>query len=241
MSDILPIGQWSPGVHRRLCTLLDTAPAGSVAALDFDHTCIAGDISHAILRQREADTGEDLWTPYQEDCARDVEEGYANLSVALIGGMSRAEALAYATDGLARAIRDRTVGFSSDMARLIAALAERHWEIWVITASASPLVCPAAAHYGIRPSQVVGLDPQLEDGRYGSSVPHPRTYRQGKAAHLKRIASSEPRLVCGDSTGDADMMALSSDAIFFDHGDPTMAKLAAKNGWHVQPGWTCTS
>lgn len=240
MAHPLPPGHWAPAVHRMLCTVLETAPAGSVAALDFDHTCIAGDISHALLRQREADTGENLWSPYQADCAADTETGYAKLSVTLLRGMTPDEAVAYATDGLARAVRERSVGFSSDMAHLVAAMADRGWTIWVITASASPLVIPAAAHYGLRPQQVVGLDPELTHGRFGERVPKPRTYREGKATHLMRVAGRPPTLAFGDSTGDAAMMALASNAVFVDHGDAEMSRLATEHGWLTQPGWTCS-
>jgi HAD superfamily phosphoserine phosphatase-like hydrolase len=226
---------WVPPVRAAL-ELLVPGRGGRVAALDFDGTCVHGDVSETALVLLGEDTGEDLFGAYEAACAVDLRKAYVDFVSVLCAGRTETEVHA-----LARRTATRGVVVRPAMRELAAALASHGWEVWIVTASPTPLVQAVAPELGVSPDHVLGMDlPIGSDGRYvGGAVKHV-TWKEGKVEALDRVRRGRPDLAMGDTAGDVPMLERADTAVWFDHGKAELAAEAASRGWLVQPAHELT-
>ncbi|MEQ1504310.1 MAG: HAD-IB family phosphatase, partial [Myxococcota bacterium] len=220
---------WTPGVRDALEAMVRAGPG--LAALDFDKTCLTGDVSETLLARLAAASGRDLVGEYEAACAVDLRAAYVDLVPTLIAGRTEAEirALALATFRSGMAVRE-------PIRELVWAMHRGGWEVWVVTASAEVVVQPVAEQLGIHPHRVLGMrSPVGPDGRFVPVVTEPITYREGKLAAIRAATGADPTFAAGDSRSDAPMMAAARYALLLDHGDPALRDEAAARGWWVEP------
>lgn len=231
-------GRWAHDVRIGLERLLAQDLTGrTIAAFDFDDTCLDGDISHAVLDELERETP-GLVHAYQQACARDLREGWVGLVGTLVAGRSDADVAALTTRAMQRGLREGKLRVVPEMQELVAALHEAGWEVWVVTASAAPVVRCVSHHYGIEPHRIIGMSPVMgPDGRYTAEVLEPVTYREGKLEALRTCAHCDPTLAAGDSPSDLALLRAARHGLLVDRGNTALREEARTRGWWVQEGW----
>ena len=85
MSTLLPPRRWTPSVRQHLDDLI-RRPEPGLAALDWDETCIRGDISYALLDDLDEESDRDLWADYRARCELDLLAAYEELALWLVAG-----------------------------------------------------------------------------------------------------------------------------------------------------------
>lgn len=232
---------WHPEVRAGLEQMLSwSAPDDGrplLAALDFDETCIFGDVSETLLSLLAEERGVALVEAYTEACRIDLRKAYLDLVTTLIGGLTEREARNLATHTLQEGGRRGLIGIREEMRELIWALQRHGWEVRVITASAEPLVQALAEQMGIHPNHVHGMRaPLLPSGRYGHGVLEPVPYREGKLDVIRLAAGRDPDFAAGDSRSDATLMAAARAALLWDRGDLSLREEALSRGYWIQAG-----
>ena len=237
-SPLLPRRSWSPHVHAELVGLLNAAPAGSVAVLDFDDTVLEGDISLATLRAMDARHATRWHATYFE--LLDTQgRGVAYPQITQwFAGHTPASFSALAADIVAEALASGTPRFRPEMVDLIAAMHTRAWDVWVVTASPAVIVEQLAQQVGIPAARVLGMRLHLdEQGRFTSEVVPPATFCEGKQQAIEQHIGRQVTLVAGDSRSDADMMAAATHGLLIDGHDADLRQQAIASGWWIQSGW----
>jgi len=230
--------RWPADTRAAIADLLQQDEGGRrIAALDFDDTCIRGDVGLALLDRFDALSSRDLVAEYEADCARDTRTGYANLTSTLLAGRTPDEVRRETREALTEALADGRITWVDEIRRLIQTLQTQDWEVWIVTASPEVVVQVAAAHYDIPHAQVIGMRCALESGRYTPQVLEPITYRQGKLDALHRRCGAGPQLAMGDSLSDASLLHAAQVGILVDRGDPALRDHAHEVGWHIVEGW----
>lgn len=242
----LAAGRWSPdvriGLERMLSDAGELEPGASraappLAALDFDDTCLDGDISHAVLEELEREIP-GLVDAYRRACAVDLRAGWVGLVGTLCGGRSEAEVAALTARGFERGLADGAIRLVPEMQDLVGALHEAGWEVWVVTASATPVVRGVCPRYGIAPERILGMNPGVgADGRYTAEVTEPVTFREGKLLALRARTGRDPDFAAGDSPSDLALLRAARRVLLVDRGDPAMRDEARARGWWIQGGW----
>lgn len=228
---------WTPETRDGLERMLSSCGDRALAALDFDQTCAWGDVSETALALLARRTGRDLVGEYEAECRVDLRKAYVDLVGTLVAGRTEREARQLALDALFEGERDGHLGVREPMRELVWALQRHGWEVWVVTASAEVLVQAVAERMGIGPDRVIGMrTPLLPDGRYGSEVAEPVTYREGKLDALRMATGRDPDFAAGDSRSDQPMMAAARYALLLDRGDAGLRADAELAGWWIQPG-----
>ena len=232
---------WSRDVREGLEQMLDWQPEPGgpplLAALDFDETCIFGDISETLLAILAEERSEALVDSYNEACRADMRRAYIDLVTTLVGGRTEREARDLALKALSIGGKRSRIGIREEMRELVWALQRHGWEIRVITASAEPLVQAVAERMGIHPNHVHGMRPPLQpDGRYGQGVLSPVPYREGKLEVLRLAAGRDPDFAAGDSRSDAALMAAAKRALLWDRGDIDLRSEASARGYWIAQG-----
>jgi phosphoserine phosphatase len=124
------------------------------------------------------------------------------------------------------------------MEGVIAFLREAGWEIYVVSASALPLVTAVAARYGVDADHVLGVRTALKDGRLAAEVLPPVTWRQGKVDALKsRLGNRRPALAFGDSWTDFEMLTDAEHAVLVDRGKADLREALKAKGVLLQQGF----
>ncbi len=224
---------WTPENRQRLESMI---PARGVAVLDWDETCIHGDISETLLAILAADRGEDLVEAYQAECREDLRTAYVNLVHTLVAGRTEREARALALRALREGQAMGRLAIRETMRELVWALQRHEWDVWVITASPEVLVQAVAEQYGIPPGRVVGMRSVVgTDGRYLPRLHDPITYKEGKVLAFLSAAGGDPTFVAGDSRSDAPLMQRARYALLLDRGDDGLRTEAEARGWWIQP------
>lgn len=254
---------WSPQGARYLAQVIGMAAAGAgqaVATLDFDDTCIAGDIGDAIFH-RAAERGlldppgrsPQEWLERAEAILdeRGPGRGYAYV-LEVFAGMPLARFEEHVRWTLAQELAD-TVGqrwlagdsrirvrsgirYRRRMRRLIHRLHETRWQVWVVSGSALWAVQIAAASLGIPADRVLGQRTELEDGALTNRSVDPPVFGEGKVQVLSRVLDRPPDLAIGDSPNDRHLLGWATHGLVMDAGDTnSLAPEAASRGWAVEP------
>ena len=241
----LPTGGWDPAIATAIAQMIAEVPQtgapAPIAVFDWDETSIRGDISETSLHYLdEAKPG--IMKAYEAACQADRRLAYEQLSMDLCAGQTETQVRATVLSVLDRAVRDGLIALRSEIRDLIWRLHRHGWEVWVVTASATPIVTPLAEMYGIHPHRVLGMQcPIGPDGRYLRQLLEPIPYREGKAAAVQHWIGRAPTFAAGDSEGDLWLLRSARYRLLVDRGergDPTLRAAAHSEGWWVQRGWS---
>jgi len=191
-----------------------------IAVFDHDGTIMHGDISEGdgrgqpgflrdlLLQGRLTPEGRaqippaaagDPWAWYRDLVGRDTREAYRWLPTILAGQDART------IEAMAEEAYDRVYQryLFPEVTRLITVLQEAGAEVYVISASAWPLVRAAARHTGVPRERIFGMPIDVgPDGIFRSNVTKPYTFGAGKTALILeriRLGPKDRLLVIGDS------------------------------------------
>lgn len=229
MSDA-PHPPWSRDVAEALDTLLD-GPAG-LAAFDFDHTCIAGDLGETAMVTLEADEGGDLLARYDAELARGGKEHAFPWAAAALGGRTHEEL----ADLAERTWEQHRLAWRPPILELWDRLLGAGWQVAVVTASLGALV--QARVHRVRPEiTVVGMQLDDADGRLGTRAIPPFTLHEGKVVALEAALGRPPDLAMGDGDTDLHLLRSAQCPVVIDRGQPAIARAALTDRWLVQSGW----
>lgn len=129
--------------------------------------------------------------------------------------------------------------FRPEMRDLIFALQRWGWDVWVVSASAEPVVQTVAQFYGIPADRVLGV--KMATSPDGLVLPHvkgPLTYREGKVQVIDQYIGVRPTFAAGDTDTDIEMLGTAKHVLLMDRGNAEAQQAARAGGWWVQPpGW----
>lgn len=235
MSEVLPRRRWDPAVHAALVRMLEETPPGALAALDWDNTMIRGDIGESVLDHLDRD-GRGRMAEYLRLCKVEGKRvGYAWCAFQ-IAGLTLDEAAALTNRVIEERLADGRIELRPEMIELVAGLHARGWEVWVISASAEPLVRTFAPRYGIAADHVVGMRLAIDpDGRLADRLGGPNTFREGKVEALDRFVGRRPVFAAGDTETDIDMLESAKHRLLMDRGNLAARAAAERGGWWIQP------
>ncbi len=241
-----PPGAWDPEIAAGLAAMIADVAANPedrppLAVFDWDETCIRGDISETWLTYLD-EFVPGMLEDYELGCRVDKRVAYEKLAIDLCKGRTEREIRTDVLAALARAQRDGRIALRQDVRDLFWQLHRRGWEVWIVTASTTPVVQPLAEMYGIHPHRVLGMQcPLGPDGRFLPRLLDPIPYRDGKIAAVRRWIGCDPTLAAGDSDGDLWLLRAARYRILVDRGergDPALRALAQSEGWWIQRGWS---
>ena len=235
----LPRRRWSTDAHDGITALVrKRAGQRSIAALDWDETCVRGDISYALLDDLDRESPDDLWAYYGGLVETDRLTAYKELAVMLLKGRTAEGAAAWTQGVYDAAVASGKLALVPEMIDLVAYLHAAEWDVWVVTGSPTAVVSTLSPAIGIPSERVIGMDPIIdEDGRFGASLIEPVTWREGKAELFKRRTGLAPALAIGDSEGDIQLLRSSERAVWVDRGDLELEAAALDHDWWRQEGW----
>ncbi|MCX5797611.1 MAG: hypothetical protein NTY77_19140 [Elusimicrobia bacterium] len=122
-----------------------------------------------------------------------------------------------------------------EMFDLVRRLQEAGWEVRIVSATAEWIVARFAALAGIPPERAHGVRVRLRRGRLTTLLTQ-RTWGQGKADTILRLAGRPSLLAGGDSNSDTQMLELSQgERLVVDFGREPLRGKARERGWLLQP------
>lgn len=130
------------------------------------------------------------------------------------------------------------------MKDLIRFLYDHNFEIFVVTASITWAVEPAAELVGIAADHVIGVETAIENGVITSLQKGPITYRQGKVdGLLARTGGQKPLFAAGNTMGDFDLINSATHVHVVNttvtrghenySTEQELARIGSERGWHV--------
>ena len=142
-----------------------------------------------------------------------------------------------AADGKGEITVQRGIRIYRPVAALIASLRAAGWDVWILSAGIEPIIRAFAKRLDIPADHVIGvrLEREPASGRLLPSIVEPFTYGEGKVRTIEQLIRAKPRLVAGDSSGDAPMLRLASDArlVIARDGSSDAVKAARAGGWMI--------
>ncbi|MBN2798437.1 MAG: HAD-IB family phosphatase [Deltaproteobacteria bacterium] len=232
-------GRWSPEVYASLVAMLEAPTAGrQVAVLDWDNTCIRGDVGETLLRVLDARDGGARHLSYEALCASEGPMRCYAWAAGVLAGRTEAEARALGDEVIAEGLASGALEEREELRDLIHALHQRGWEVWIVSASAQPVVQAFASRYGVPAERVIGVRLTLDDqGVLQPDLAEPLTYRRGKVYAIQHHIGLAPAFAAGDTVTDIEMLLEAPQVLLMDRGDLQLRALAAQHGWWTQPAW----
>jgi phosphoserine phosphatase/GNAT superfamily N-acetyltransferase len=240
----LPPRRWDPTVRSSLERMAhEHGRRGSaydprrppVAVFDWDNTSIRGDIGEAFLATLDEDGGCRM-AEYGRLCATEGKAvGYAWAASQIAGFEESAlrEAVSRIVD---THLADGRIALRPELRDLCALLQQLGWDVWVVSASAEPLVQVFAQAYGIPFDHVIGMRLDRDArGTFLAGVVGPVTYRQGKVDAIDLRIGVRPHFAVGDTDTDIEMLQTARHRLVIDAGSPTLRTLAEAQGWWIHP------
>ena len=228
---VLKKGRWVPQVHQWLDTLLARSPG--VICLDWDETCAAGDIGEALMDYLDPSGG--ALRAYEAELARgDVLKAYVE-SLYILAGRSVEEVSRVCSEAVVWAIEAGRVEQRPEMKNLMKVADSLGWEVWVVTASATPLVQAFSALYDHPSDRVIGMDLRQKDGWVLPELESVATYRQGKVDAIIQRIGKPVDLAVGDTLTDLEMLISAKNGLVIGPRHPLLAEEALARGWAIQP------
>jgi|FLYM01.1.fsa_nt_gi phosphoserine phosphatase len=115
-------------------------------------------------------------------------------------------------------------------------------DVYIVTASITWAVEPAAKLVGLNPNKVLGIETELVDGKVGMNQKGTLTYREGKALRIVEETNGiTPYFCSGNTEGDLELLKSATDVRFVMSNtvgahanyatEMKMIELAKKEGW----------
>lgn len=189
---------------------LRAAPEGAAVAFDADGTLWRGDVGEDFLRYAAAQgfVARDAYRTYEAHLAVDLATAYGFCAQVLAG---RTEAWVEAE--AQRFFDQRFAGRVFRYVRpLLAAVARKGLQPWIVSASPRWLVQAGARRLGMPAEQVLAVSVPVVDGKLTGAVQRPVPCGAGKAAVL-RAAGVRPFFALGNGAIDVDMLAAAEHAL----------------------------
>ncbi|MCA9541530.1 MAG: haloacid dehalogenase-like hydrolase [Myxococcales bacterium] len=122
-----------------------------------------------------------------------------------------------------------------EMVDLIGALETHGFSTWIITSSNAYVVRGLARRIGFPEERVLGIELQLQGGRYTDRIVDPAPIGEGKRELFLDTVGRSPILAMGDSMNDFELLENCEGlSIVIDHGDEEMIEKAEEFGWLIQ-------
>lgn len=211
-----PVNEFSPALWQHLSTTLERAvnetKGPRIAAFDADGTLWDADAGETFFDWQIRNSGlsnlpSDPWERYHELKNPDPRVGYVWLAQ-ISAGHSLEQVRKWAKTCFEQ--QPKWPVFESQK-KLISLLREMDFEIYIVTASIKWAVEPVASLVGIDFDHVIGITTKLVDGKVGTEVNHPITWRQGKAEGLLAATGGvRPILASGNTYGDIALLETAS-------------------------------
>ncbi len=232
-------GRWTDAVHQGLQNMLThysrPLPKRPLAVFDWDNTCITGDIGEAVLRHLDTGHHPGCVAKYLELCETyDKSVGY-QFCAETMGGLTESQAETLVNEVIDRQIAAGSIQPRPEIEALMHAMTDSGWDVWVVTASAEPIVRAFAPRYKQPADRVIGVDLAVKNGIIQSVLAGPLTYRQGKVDAIDQRIGRRPTFAAGDALTDYEMLHAAPHALLFDHNEPELLAAAQSRGWWVQP------
>jgi len=241
-------GRWDPRIREELETMIwDYGVSGNqwapeappIAAFDWDNTAIQGDIGEAILDYLDERDNTRLTHEYERQCqeyGKPVGYPWAAYQVA---GLKEHEVRALTLHVIDLWMQRGRIRLRPEIRDLIASMQHHGWHVWVVSASAEPLVRTFGQYYGIPACRTIGMRLQMDEaGRYIGALAGPSTFRQGKVDAIDQRIGRRPLFAAGDTDTDIEMLQCARYALLMDRGSAEVREAADRGGWWVQPpGW----
>lgn len=248
MHQFLDQSQLRPFPPAKLKTLLDDLerlrPKGrAIAAFDADGTLWNTDMGEAFfdyqIRNRLVPLPEDPWGHYNH-LKDNVSHTLAYVWLAqVLKGVPLTQVRAWAEESVA----SKPLPIFEEQLRVLEKLKSLDVEVYIVTASITWAVEPAAHRLGLRDDQVIGIETEVVGGFVTETPKGVVTYREGKAdAILARTGGVKPYFASGNTEGDhwlleaaTDLRLVMSSAPEGTENFPTEAKmlaLAKERGWY---------
>ena len=247
MHQFAPQHSLKPFTPVELKTLLDALerhrPQGrAVAGFDADGTLWNTDMGEAffnyIIERKLVPLPPDPWGVYNR---MKVEQSHTAAYVWLaqiLAGVPLATVRQWSEDCVAAG----TIPVFDEQMRVLEKLKELRVEIYLVTASITWAVEPAARRIGLTDEQVIGIETEVDGGVITDQAKGVITFRRGKAeALLARTHGVKPYFCSGNTEGDFFLLEASTDLRLVISSAPEgtenyptekkMLDLAAERGW----------
>lgn len=124
-----------------------------------------------------------------------------------------------------------------EIENLIAVLVDRGFDVWIVSATAQPIVEAAAAHVGVEPERCIGVRFR-SDGGVLTDLDGPVTCRQGKVEAIRTIIGRRPVFAAGDGSTDVEMLDdCQGMRLLLDRGRADLVEYGKSRGWTIQPSF----
>lgn len=233
-------GRWLPEVRTPLLALVTAPHAGAppVCVLDWDNTCIRGDIGEAMLAWLDAADGGDRMGRYEAMLVDQGERAAYVWCAEVLGGRTEVALRTLAWHAWSGGLASGDLAERPEIRELMWILQRCGWDVWIVSASHEALVEVAAQRYGIPAGRVVGMRLAIdEQGVLLPRVEEPVTYREGKVRAIEARIGRRPALAVGDAETDLDMLEQATHQLLIDRGDPDLRARAEAAGWWLQPAF----
>ena len=184
----------------------------AIAAFDADGTLWNDDMGEGFfdykIRHRLVPLPDDPWGHYNH-LKDSVSHTAAYLWLAqILKGVPLAQVRAWAD----LAVSSRPPAIFEETWKILGKLSELKVEIYIVTASITWAVEPAARRLGLRENQVIGIETEVAGGVVTDKAKGVITYREGKSeALLARTGGVKPYFCAGNTEGDKWLLESETD------------------------------
>lgn len=245
---VLAPGRWDPAIHQALEQMIvdhgqtsakHDPSAPPVATFDWDNTAIRGDIGEAILEVLDARDNGGRVAEYERLCETAGKPVGYPWAAYQIAGLTERGVRDLTLEVIDRYLADGRIRLRPEMRDLIAVLQAHGWDVWVVSASAEPLVRAFAQLYGIPSNRVIGMRLGTDSrGVYQPELVGPNTFRAGKVEAIDAFIGRRPVFATGDTETDIEMLDSARHRLLMDRGCGITRAAADRGRWWIQtPGW----
>lgn len=244
---LLSIGRWDPLIREKLEQLIiahGSASAGynpsqrPVAIFDWDNTSIKGDIGEAVMEERDHRDRRNRVKEYESICQAQGKAAGYTWGACQIAGMTSQQIRELTQDVIKACLANNRIQLRAEIRELMEVLKTKGWDVWVVSATAQPIVETFTEYYGILANHVIGV--RLAQNSKGVFLPHlegPLTYRAGKVEAIEKYIGAVPTFAAGDADTDVEMLQSAQYALLIDRGNSIALEAARAGGWWIQTGW----
>lgn len=208
------VNRFSPELFQSIQNSLDPAADQKVAAFDADGTLWDTDLGEAFFRYQIQNCPlpgltKDPWGEYQ----RRKSDNYA-LGCLWLAQINAGQSLSQVREWAEACFQSlEPVPIFENARRWIDLLQAYDFDIYIITASTSWSVEPAARRLGIPIENVLGMHTSQKNGLLTDEGIEPLTYAAGKAkALITRRNGTKPQICFGNSSGDVALLESATHA-----------------------------